>query len=87
MHRKSAPRQDVAQWGTQGGPMKRHPAGIALDYAFNRCKSYADCMFIARGVNDKKYIGRRNDAKCYFLETLMRKHQLVYNNSLTCFDA
>ena len=53
MHRKGAPRQDVAQWGTQGGPMKRHPVGIALDYAFNRCKSYADCMFIARGASDK----------------------------------
>ena len=67
--------------------MKRHPAGIALDYAFNKCGSCADRMSVAHGANDKKYIGRRNDAKCYFLEILMRKHQLVCNNSLTCFDA
>ncbi len=85
MHRKSAPRQDVAQWGL-GGPMKRHPVGIALDYAFNKCGSCADRMFIARGASDKKYIGRRNDTKCYFFETLMRKHQLVYNCNLTRFD-
>ena len=66
--------------------MKRHPVGIALDYAFSRCKSYADCMFIARGASDKKYISRRNETKCYFKETLMRKHQLVYNCNLTRFD-
>ena len=36
--------------GDSGGPMKRHPVGIALDYAFNKCGSCADRMFIARGI-------------------------------------
>lgn len=53
MHRKKCSPTGCCAMGARGGPMKRHPVGIALDYAFNRCKSYADCMFIARGASDK----------------------------------
>lgn len=56
--------------------MKRHPVGIALDYVFNKCGSCADRMFMAHGVNDKKHIGRRNETKCYFKETLIRSISL-----------
>lgn len=68
--------------GDARGTHEATPRRIALDYAFNRCKSCAVCMFIALGASDKKAIGRRNEIKCYFLEILMRKHQLVCNCNL-----
>ena len=66
--------------------MKRHPVGIALDYVFNKCGSCADRMFIARGIMLHYISVGAMKQKCYFLETLMRKHQLVYNSILTRFD-
>lgn len=40
--------------GDARGTHEATPRRIALDYAFNRCKSYAACMFIALGISDKK---------------------------------
>lgn len=40
--------------GDARGTHEATPRRIALDYAFNRCKSYAVCMFIVLGASDKK---------------------------------
>lgn len=40
--------------GDARGTHEATPRRIALDYAFNRCKSCAVCMFIALGASDKK---------------------------------
>lgn len=68
-----------------GGPVKRYPGKVVLFMASQMRELCGSHVHSARH-NVALHNDRRNDAKCYFKETLMRKHQLVYNCNLTRFD-
>ena len=66
--------------------MKRYPGKVVLFMASQMQEPCGLHVYSARH-NVALHNDRRNDAKCYFKETLMRKHQLVCNCNLKHFDA